>query len=438
MKTRALLALACAAVLTVAGPRPASGGEDRGFELTSGEIVVRTAPGIDMDRRRAYAVAKAAREGLKELDRLVDLDEDAIFFRRTELPSWMPDREATDDKLVVELVPPGEEGEGAAGREAVRTRMVKDGELRLVLPIPAGDDPTPEEAYRIRRDVVEAALVAAYCDSLPRWLRAGLPIAAAAGEESPPLAAIREELAAAKALSASGLLRAVEPAELDAAGGAAGCFALVRLLLEADKDLLPAILANEWEIGSHLIRAPDERAVLAQCTASVADALAAAGADAETLDGALPAWIAEGSPTGAEFRRSETGKGLRRLDEPDRYGVDVQGGWGSKLLRVPGRNEYAAEFSGGSLAWRLPWPDARVECDAYLATEGGENWLREDAELKYRGRHRLGSWSGKPTGRVSLEKKLWTNGPTSGFGILFVNVRSPAGAEYRWFRQTRF
>jgi hypothetical protein len=407
------------------------------LEIRKGTLGLRAAVELGISRRTGTEVLKEAAAALKRIDKLYDLDESGIFFLKTHAPWWMPDRRETESRITLTLCANVTAKE--RGYSAYLGRM-SQGALEVRLPIPGEESLTPEERFRIRTEVAEAAFAQSFHGALPLWLRRGLPLVIAVASGKDPIAeaeALRAFLTENVAtLNAHQLVSATKTVDSDAAGGATASWALIRLLTESDDDLVQSVLTGCWSLSTHMAKRRTDQALLTEFTEVVIRQLEGAEVDLMALSESLQLWVKAGFPEGRNFRSSEVAKRMRGIKRPPVYGVGITSKWlrkaGSGITKMD-----SLQFSGGHISWRLPWEDASVDAVAALTKEGGVNYLRNRRPAAARGWESGGPWKGKANGKVRLRGKSWVERRLAkSWGVLLVRVSSPRGTEYIWFEET--
>lgn len=422
------LARICLALVVALAAAPAAfAGEEVVRKTKTFDLAVDE--GLEVESSVAREIEKELEDGFEAAGDLLGLGTRQIFYEGLPTPSWMGDagrlrfvlrRRVREDSVSVDRW----------------TKELFAGGYRMDLRLP-GEEITPAYRGLLRRAAGVAVLGnTLYRTSVPWWTEGVLARlqTRAAGEEA--VAALRAEVAKIPAQELPGrtkaLLAAATSGEFEAAGGRALAFVLVDLLVEGGPEIVEHLQRQLQTMAYHLWSWPSEEALTAEFVAIARHALTESIPERD-LAAALVAWVAEGFPTGADFRKLREVRAVRRADPGDPYGAKVEGHWSSTRTDADGNR--LRTWEGGSVAFRLP-PIVRTAvlwCGVHEKLPRGERF--EPDRMEDGLAIDLHRWSKTSEDRVSIPETPvhfgWVR-PEYEFALL--KVESERGLVFRFYR----
>jgi hypothetical protein len=334
--TRAI-ALAALSILFLA-PR----GTPAEKEILARGKYIEVPAGADLSRSDGRRICTALDRMFDEAMKAVRLDPQHVFPSGVLRPRWL--RQVPDDQRLVATVA-GDADSADPG--ATYLPRLTAGKIEIAVAPPKWD-----EAQEARARGAIGAVIAGNTlgDSAPLWLRYG--IADALGETD----GVTNEIALAhqKALAESefeielGLLFThVDEAKFLASRGRPLSWAVVRLLIELDRNFVLELYHQTRLLAAHAFVEPRAGAIRKELTEVARESLSRGGVEPAELGEALKRWVEADFPRGYQLARQKWARPLRNLASLTRYGVIVS------------RVEYSERPSPsifGDIVWNFPWP----------------------------------------------------------------------------------
>jgi hypothetical protein len=419
-----LVALALAAGAAVA--------KDREIVLNMEDISLRAVESETLNRARARKVLKAGRTAFTEVANRFALSSKTIFLYGPGRPIWAKWDVRRDPRIWIVL---GEKIRTKdMGADAYLKRMAR-GELTIHLPAPDAD-PAADDLHRLYREVSHAVLAQTTWCACPIWLREGIAEyfgAIGAENDHALLTTMERELSeSADDLSVGELLAATDRQAWGRGGGRSVSWALVTMMEQSNKKLVPSLLNQSRLFLNHLVTYPNTGVVKKEFTEIVLGQLRESGLPSDRLAAALTAWVKAGFPEGSAYRRTAAHKILKRAKLPKVFGMGLAGRFASRTSGTDEKGVFHIyqPFAGGTATWRFPWA-ARLELWIGVRGRPGTNYaLRPKANrdgyfLPYPAK------DVPPKGTCRIAARVMDlRVATTKYGFIWAGVTSPNGLGY--------